>query len=50
MQIISFYKKKKKEKGGAIWKLLGKLSCFVGNILVRIKDVSTFIYIYIYIF
>ena len=45
----------------AIWKPSGEWSCFVGNILVGVKDVSTYqqkkkgvyiylvIYIYIYI-
>ena len=46
----------------AIWKPLGEWFCFVGNILVRVKDVSTYqqkkkgvyiylvFYIYIYIY
>ena len=41
MQIINHYQKKKKNRR-AIWKPLGEWSCFVGNVLVGVKDVSTY--------
>ena len=52
MQIINFYKKKKKQKKNrrTIWKLSGEWSCFVRNVLVGVKDVSTYKKIYIYLF
>ena len=44
MQIINFYKKKNNNNNNrrAIWKPSGKWSCFVVNILVWVKDVSTY--------
>ena len=54
MQIINFYKKKNNNNNNrrAIWKPSGKWSCFVVNILVWVKDVSTYqkkkiVYIYL---
>ena len=56
MQIINFYKKKKNNNNNnnrrAIWKPSGEWSCFVVNILVWVKDVSTYqkkkiVYIYL---
>ena len=49
MQVINLYKKKK-EKKRAIWKPSREWSCFVDNVLLGVKDVSTYkkknVYIY----
>ena len=41
MQIIKIYKKKKKNRI-AIWKPWGEWFCFVGNVLVGVKNVSSY--------
>ena len=41
MQVINLYKKKK-EKKRAIWKPSREWSCFVDNVLLGVKDVSTY--------
>ena len=48
--------KNKNENKRAIWKPSGEWSCFVGNVLVGVKDVSTYqkkkknVYIYLVFF